>query len=56
AVDASRKTMVLADHTKFGWRAMTQVCALDCVHQIVTDRGSRKMGWLKEAGMELTLV
>jgi DeoR family transcriptional regulator, fructose operon transcriptional repressor len=56
AVEVSRKTVVLADHSKFGWRAMTQVCELDRVQQIVTDRGSRKLAWLREAGPELTLV
>ncbi|MFC4453586.1 DeoR/GlpR family DNA-binding transcription regulator [Deinococcus sonorensis] len=56
AVMVSHRTMLLADHTKFGWRAMTPVCGLDCVHQIVTDRGSRKMGWLKDAGPTLNMV
>lgn len=56
AVEVSHKTIVLADHSKFGWRAMTQVCALDHVQQIVTDRGSRKLTWLKESGVELTIV
>ena len=56
AVEVSHKTIVLADHSKFGWRAMTQVCALDHVQQIVTDQGSRKLTWLKESGVELTIV
>ncbi|PNY79298.1 DeoR/GlpR family DNA-binding transcription regulator [Deinococcus koreensis] len=56
AVDASARTLLLADHTKFGWRAMTQVCALDRVERVVSDRGSRKFGWLKESGVELSLV
>ncbi|GGJ67177.1 DeoR/GlpR family DNA-binding transcription regulator [Deinococcus aquiradiocola] len=56
AVEVSHRTMLLADHSKFGWRAMTQVCALDQVQQIVTDRGSRKLNWLKESGVDLTVV
>jgi len=56
AVEVSHKTMLLADHSKFGWRAMTQVCALDQVQQIVTDRGSRRLNWLKESGVDLTVV
>lgn len=56
AAEVSHKTIVLADHSKFGWRAMTQVCALDQVQQIVTDRGSRKLTWLQESGVELTIV
>ena len=56
AVDVSQKTMLLADHTKFGWRAMTQVCGLDRIHRIVTDRGSRKLDWLKDAGPDLTMI
>lgn len=56
AVEASHRTMVLADHTKFGWRAMTQVCGLENVQQIVTNRGSRKLAWLRDCGVELTIV
>ncbi|WP_161884149.1 DeoR/GlpR family DNA-binding transcription regulator [Deinococcus alpinitundrae] len=56
AVDISHKTMLLADHTKFGWRAMTQVCALDCVQKVVTDRGSRKLEWLKDVGVDVAFV
>ena len=56
AVEVSHKTMLLADHTKFGWRAMTQVCALDQVQQVVTDKGSRKLEWLKDSGMNVAFV
>lgn len=56
ATQVSLRTILLADHTKFGWRAMAQVCPLQSVHQIVTDRDSRHLTWLKEAGPELTVV
>jgi DeoR family transcriptional regulator of aga operon/DeoR family fructose operon transcriptional repressor len=56
AAQVSQQTVLLADHTKFGWRAMTQVCSLQTVHQIVTDRDSRRLPWLRDAGPALTLV
>ncbi|WP_019011667.1 DeoR/GlpR family DNA-binding transcription regulator [Deinococcus aquatilis] len=56
AIEASAKTLLLADHSKFGWRAMTQVCALDRVSEVVSDRKSRKFGWLTDAGPKVTLV
>lgn len=56
AVEASHATMLLADHTKFGWRAMTQVCGLDRVTRIVSDRKARKFDWLKDAGVALSVV
>lgn len=56
ATQVSQQTVLLADHTKFGWRAMAQVCPLQSVHQIVTDRDSRRLPWLRDAGPALTLV
>ncbi|WP_288404019.1 DeoR/GlpR family DNA-binding transcription regulator [uncultured Deinococcus sp.] len=56
AIQVSQQTVLLADHTKFGWRAMAQVCTLQSVDQIVTDRGSRRLAWLKDAGPALTLT
>lgn len=56
AVEASTRTILLADHSKFGKRALTQVCALDQVGQIITDEGAAHLSWLRDAGPELVLV
>ena len=56
AVEASHATMLLADHTKFGWRAMTQVCALDRIGRVISDRRTKKYDWLREAGVTLNVV
>ncbi|GAA4018061.1 DeoR/GlpR family DNA-binding transcription regulator [Deinococcus rubellus] len=56
AVEASHSTTLLADHTKFGWRAMTQVCGLERIKRVVSDRQTRKFEWLKDAGLTLNLV
>ncbi|GHF36995.1 DeoR/GlpR family transcriptional regulator of sugar metabolism [Deinococcus metalli] len=56
AVEASHATMLLADHTKFGWRAMTQVCGLDRIGRIVSDRRTRRFEWLRDAGVTLNVV
>jgi DeoR/GlpR family transcriptional regulator of sugar metabolism len=56
AIEASRTTMLLADHTKFGWRAMTQVCNFERIQKIVTSKGSGKQGWLQDTGATIQLV
>ncbi|WP_407543509.1 DeoR/GlpR family DNA-binding transcription regulator (plasmid) [Deinococcus radiomollis] len=56
AIESSHKTMLLADHTKFGWRAMTQVCGLERIAQIVTSKGSSRLGWLHDTGAEVQVV
>lgn len=56
AVEACHSTMLLADHTKFGWRAMTQVCGLDRIGRLVSDRRTRKYEWLKDVGVNLSVV
>ncbi len=56
AIEASHKTMLLADHTKFGWRAMTQVCGFERIGQIVTSKGGGKLSWLKETGSDVHIV
>lgn len=56
AVEASQTTMLLADHSKFGWRAMTQVCGLEQITRIVSDRRTRKIEWLRDAGVNLSVV
>lgn len=56
AIAASARTVLLADHTKFGARAMAQVCPLDQVQQIITDAGAADLPWLRTAGPELVLA
>ncbi len=56
AVEASSRTVLLADHTKFGARALAQVCALDQVQVIITDKGAAPLQWLRDAGADLVLV
>jgi DeoR/GlpR family transcriptional regulator of sugar metabolism len=36
---ASRETILVADHSKFGRRAMATVCALPEVDRLITDHG-----------------
>lgn len=44
AIGAAREVILLADHSKFGRRALAQVCRLDELSAVVTDReiGSRE--------------
>jgi DeoR/GlpR family transcriptional regulator of sugar metabolism len=39
AMRAARETILIADHSKFGRRALTRVCLLDDLSAVVTDRG-----------------
>lgn len=56
AIRASTRTVLLADHTKFGVRAMAQVCPLGQVDQVITDRGAPDLTWVREAGPDVVLV
>jgi DeoR/GlpR family transcriptional regulator of sugar metabolism len=47
ALKASTKTILVADHTKFGQRAMVQVCPTSEIDLVVTDKGSDQ-AWLLE--------
>ncbi|MDI6771575.1 MAG: DeoR/GlpR transcriptional regulator, partial [bacterium] len=39
AIRAAREVILLADHSKFGRKALAQVCRLDELSAVVTDRG-----------------
>ena len=57
-IQASQKTIVLADSTKFGKRGFGKICGLEDIEQIITDRGisDHVAETLKGMGIELTIV
>lgn len=50
--------IALADHSKFGVTAMNQVCSLEQIDALVTDRQADKnlIGRLKAKGMKVYLA
>lgn len=57
-VNRTQKVIALADHSKFGVTAMNQVCDLDQIDVLVTDRQTDKnlIGRLRSRGMKVYLV
>jgi DeoR family transcriptional regulator of aga operon len=57
-IAATRKTIVLADSSKFGKRGFGKICGLENIEQIITDRGisSHTLETLKSMGIEVTIV
>ena len=57
-IQASQKTIVLADSSKFGKRGFGRICGLEDVEQIITDRGvsPHTVEALKGMGIEVTIV
>ncbi|MDR2147345.1 MAG: DeoR/GlpR family DNA-binding transcription regulator [Tannerella sp.] len=57
-IDASLKTIILADSSKFGKRGFGKICGLDRVDTIVTDSGitDTMRGIIENAGIELVIV
>lgn len=57
-IEASLRTIILADSSKFGRRGFGKICNLDCIDVIVTDSGiSRPMAQaIEEMGIELIIV
>ncbi len=57
-IDASQKTIVLADSSKFGRRGFGKICGLEDIDQIITDNGISDYmeGMLKSFGIEVTIV
>lgn len=55
---ASDRTIVLADHSKFGKRSMARLCSLQEVHMIITDGGiSEEIGReMRNSGVKLVQV
>ncbi len=57
-INASQKTIVLADSTKFGRRGFGRICGLDEIDQIITDSGvsDHIVRQLEGAGITVTIV
>jgi DeoR family transcriptional regulator of aga operon len=57
-IDASQKTIVLADSSKFGKRGFGRICGLEDVEQVITDTGisDHMVETLKGMGIEVTIV
>jgi DeoR family transcriptional regulator of aga operon len=57
-IDASQKTIVLADSGKFGKKGFGRICGLEDVEQIITDRGisDHLLKTLQSMGIEVTIV
>lgn len=57
-IAASRKTIVLADSSKFGKRGFGKICELDDIEQIITDSNisSRIVTELESKGIEVTVL
>ena len=57
-VEVAKRTVVVADSSKFGRRSLSRIVPPSALHQIITDRGIPKsdLRTLKKAGIEVTLV
>ncbi|HJA53807.1 MAG TPA: DeoR/GlpR family DNA-binding transcription regulator [Candidatus Bacteroides intestinigallinarum] len=57
-IEASLRTIILADSSKFGRRGFGKICSLDCIDVIITDSGiSQSMAQaIEEMGIELIIV
>lgn len=57
-IQASQKTIVLADSSKFGKRGFGRICGLEDVEQVITDSGisDHWVEMLKGMGIEVTIV
>lgn len=55
-IEVAQYTVVVADHTKFGKRGFSRICALDQVQHIITDDGipSDTVKKLEEMGIQVT--
>lgn len=57
-IEASLRTIILADSSKFGRRGFGKICNLDRIDVIITDSGiSKSMAQsIEEMGIELMIV
>jgi DeoR family transcriptional regulator of aga operon len=57
-VQAARRVIVLADHTKLGWRAFAPIVPLKYLHDLVTDREADQttISRLREHGISVHMV
>jgi DeoR family transcriptional regulator of aga operon len=57
-MDASQKTVLLVDSSKFGKRGFSKICNLDKIDQIITDDKvpQHYVNALEDMGIEVTIV
>ena len=57
-IEASQKTIVLADSSKFGKRGFGRICGLEDIEQVITDSNisDHMVEMLKGMGIEVTVV
>jgi len=54
----ARRTVVVADSSKIGRTAFARICAIDRVHELITDTGAEptELTAIREAGVAVTTV
>ena len=54
----ARRVIVVADGSKLGKRALARICAVDAVHEVITDGGAdeAELDRLRAAGVTVTTV
>lgn len=54
---AGRRVVVVADHSKLGRATLVQICPIDAVHVLITDRSApaAEVAALRRAGIEVIL-
>jgi len=57
-IERARRVVVVADSSKIGAVAFAQICAVDRVHELITDETADRslVAGLREAGVEVTTV
>jgi DeoR family transcriptional regulator, aga operon transcriptional repressor len=57
-IERARRTVVVADSSKIGRTAFARICAIERVHELITDTGAdqRELAAIREAGVEVTTV
>jgi DeoR family transcriptional regulator of aga operon len=57
-IEASQKTIVLADSSKFGKRGFGKICGMEDIEQVITDSdiSEHMVETLKSMGIEVTIV
>ncbi|WP_367718230.1 DeoR/GlpR family DNA-binding transcription regulator [Nitratireductor sp. GISD-1A_MAKvit] len=43
AISRAKRTVAITDHSKFGKRAFAEVCGLDAIDELITDRGGQEL-------------
>jgi DeoR family transcriptional regulator of aga operon len=57
-IERARRTVVVADSSKIGRTAFARICAIDRVHELITDVGADvgAVDAIREAGVTVTTV